>query len=174
MGLDSGAAIRSYDDISTDRFAALHRRYDNVFVELAYLIVDKAKDIAERDGKYATVYPGKNGTQEVELPKASLITDNYVIQCFTQSSLPKDPAGRLAKITEMIQAGMISISEGRRLLDYPDLEQVEKLANAGEERIFQILDDIIESGKYQPPDPFMDLELATTLTVQYINLYTLS
>jgi len=172
LGLDSGAAIRSYDDISTDRFAALHRRYDNVFVELAYLIVDKAKDIAERDGKYATVYPGKNGTQEVELPKASLITDNYVIQCFTQSSLPKDPAGRLAKITEMIQAGMISISEGRRLLDYPDLEQVEKLANAGEERIFQILDDIIESGKYQPPDPFMDLELATTLTVQYINLYT--
>ena len=43
----------------------------------------------------------------------------------------------------MIGAGMISIAEGRRLLDYPDLEQVEKLANASEERIFQILDDIL-------------------------------
>ncbi len=67
---------------------------------------------------------------------------------------------------------MITMQEGRRLLDYPDLEQVEKLANAGEERILQILDDIVEHGKYSPPDPFTDLQLATTLTTQYINLYS--
>jgi hypothetical protein len=66
---------------------------------------------------------------------------------------------------------MISIQEGRRLLDYPDLEQMEKLATAGEERIFQILDNIVEDGVYEPPDPFMDLVLATKSTVQYINLY---
>jgi hypothetical protein len=71
----------------------------------------------------------------------------------------------------MVQSGMITLQEGRRLLDYPDLEQIEKLANAAEERIFQCLDDIIEKGKYTPPDPFMDLNLATTLTTQYINLY---
>jgi hypothetical protein len=171
LGLDSGEAIRTYDDISTDRFASLSKRYDNVFVDLAYLMIDLAKDIAERDGKYSTVYPNKNGTQEIDLPKANILKDSYVIQCFTQSSLPKDPAGRLQKITEMIQSGMISIQEGRRLLDYPDLEQVEKLANAAEERIFQILDDVIETGKYTPPDPFMDLVLAETTVVQYINLY---
>lgn len=172
QGLDSGEAIRTYDDISTDRFASLSRRYDNMFIELAYQIVDLACEIAERDGEYLTIYPNKNGTKEIDLPKAAiLMKDEFVIQCFTQSSLPKDPAGRLAKITEMVQSGMITLQEGRRLLDYPDLEQIEKLANAGEERIFQILDDIIETGKYNPPDPFMDLELATTLTTQYINLY---
>ncbi len=170
-GLNSGEAIRSYDDISTDRFAALARRYDNFFIDLAYQIVDLAKDIAEREGSYQTVYPNKNGTREIDLPKADLLEDTFVIQCFTQSSLPKDPAGRLAKITEMTTSGMITMSEGRRLLDYPDLEQVEKLANAAEERILQILDDIIESGKYTPPDPFMDLGLAVQLTTQYINLY---
>lgn len=172
QGLDSGEAIRSYDDISTDRFASLARRYDNLFIDLAYQIIDLAKDIAERDGKYTTVYPNKNGTREVDLPKASLLEDTYIIQCFTQSSLPKDPAGRLAKVTEMMQAGLVSMSEGRRLLDYPDLEQVETLANSAEERILQILDDIIETGKYTPPDPFMDLALAETLTTQYINLYS--
>jgi hypothetical protein len=134
-------------------------------------MIDLAKDIAERDGSYSTVYSNKNGTREIDLPKASLLQDTFVIQCFTQSSLPKDPAGRLAKVTEMIQAGMVTLQEGRRLLDYPDLEQVEKLANAAEERILQILDDIIESGKYTPPDTFLDLVLAETLTVQYINLY---
>lgn len=171
QGLDSGEAIRSYDDISTDRFASLAKRYDNMFVDLAYQVIDLAKDIAERDGKYTTVYPNKNGTREIDLPKASMLEDTYIIQCFTQSSLPKDPAGRLAKVTEMVQSGMITLQEGRRLLDYPDLEQIETLANAGEERIFSILDDIIESGKYTQPDPFMDLSLATQLTVQYINLY---
>jgi hypothetical protein len=171
QGLDSGEAIRTYDDISTDRFAILSRRYDNLYIDLAYQIIDLAKDIAKEQGSYSTVYPNKNGTREIDLPKAALVEDSFVIQCFTQSSLPKDPAGRLAKVTEMIQSGMITIQEGRRLLDYPDLEQVEKLANAAEERIFAALDDIIETGKYTPPDPFMDLQLATTLTTQYINLY---
>ncbi len=171
QGLDSGEAIRTYDDISTDRFASLSRRYDNLFIDLAYQIVDIAKDIVEETGSYSTVYPNKDGTKEIDLKKSDLIEDEFIIQCFTQSSLPKDPAGRLAKITEMIQAGMITIQEGRRLLDYPDLEQVNKLANAAEERIYQVLDEVIEDGKYTPPDPFMDLDLATKITTQYINLY---
>jgi len=172
QGLDSGEAIRTYDDISTDRFATLSRRYDNLFIDLAYQIVDLAKDIATEQGSYQTVYPNKDGTREIDLPHAELVDDPFIIQCFTQSSLPKDPAGRLAKITEMVQAGMITVQEGRRLLDYPDLEQIEKLANAAEERIFQVLDDIIDTGKYTPPDPFMNLDLATQLTTQYINLYS--
>jgi hypothetical protein len=67
-GLNSGEAIRSYDDISTDRSASVAKRYDDVFVDLAYLIVDMAKDIAEREGKYQTVYPNKNGTKQIDLP----------------------------------------------------------------------------------------------------------
>lgn len=171
-GLNSGEAIRSYDDISTDRFAALSRRYDDFFIELAYCMTELAKDICERDGKYQTVYPGKDGTKQVDLPDADLLKDPFVIQCFNQSSLPRDPAGRMQKVTEMIQSGMVTLKEGRRLLDFPDLQQIEKLANASEERIFQMLDAIIEDGAYEPPDPFLDLALATELTTQYINLYS--
>ena len=171
-GLNSGEAIRTYDDISTDRFASLAKKYDNFFVELAYQIIDLAKDICEEEGSYTTIYPNKNGVKEIELPKIKMLDNPYVIQCFNMSSLPRDPAGRMQKITEMIQSGMITIKEGRRLLDYPDLEQVERLANASEERIFQFLDDIVEEGKYQGPDPFMDLMLANDLVVQYYNLYS--
>lgn len=171
-GLTSGASIRSYDDISSDRFAALSKRYDNVFRDLAYLITDVAKDIAERDGKYQTVYPNKDGTKEIDLPAMKFLQDPFIIQCFTESTLPRTPAGRISKVTEMVQSGMISLKEGRRLMRMPqDLEQNEQLENASEERIFKILDAIVEDGKYTPPDPFLDLQLATTLTVQYINLY---
>lgn len=169
-GLNSGEAIRNYDDIQSDRFAALVRRYDTLYVDLAYQNIWEAKAICEDTGKYKTVYPNKDGTKEIDLPKADLL-DDPVIQCFDASSLPRDPAGRLQKVTEMMQGGLISPDEGRRLLDYPDIEQVDKLSNASEERILQYLDQIVESGKYNPPDPFMDLELAQKLVTQYYNLY---
>ena len=170
-GLDSGEAIRTYDNISSDRFASLSKRYDNLFVDLAYLVIDAAVDICERNGKYQTIFPNKNGTKQIDLPDMDLTKDPFVIQCFNMSSLPRDPAGRMSKVTEMIQGGMITIKEGRRLLDFPDLEQMEKLANASEERIFKYLDDIVEEGKYEGPDPFMDLALAEELCTDYYNLY---
>lgn len=170
-GLDSGAAIREYDELQSDRFATLNKRYDNLFIDLAYLIIEAAKDIAEEQGKYQSVYPNKNGTKEIDLPKIKELDDPFVIQCFDSSALPRDPAGRMQKIVEMMQAGMISVQEGRRLLDYPDLDASEKLANASEERILKILDEIVEEGKYTPPDPFMNLTLAKDLSNQYYNLY---
>lgn len=170
-GLNAAVALREYDDLQSDRFAALVRRYDNMFVALAYQIIRLAKYIAERDGKYLTVYPNKDGTREIDLPAAKLLDDSFVIQCFDASALPRDPAGRMQKVTELIQAGMIDIKEGRRLLDYPDLQQNEKLDNASEERILQILDEIVEDGKYTPPDPFMNLQLALKLSQDYYNLY---
>lgn len=170
-GVDSGEAIRSYDNISTDRLNSLARKYDNIFIDLAYMVTDQAIDIAKRDGKYQTVFPNKDGTKEIDLPNIKYLQDPFTIQCFSESSLPKDPSGRMQKITEMVQSGMISLKEGRRLLNYPDLGQMEKLANASEERIFQYLDLIVEKGKFTQPDPFMDLGLAEELTVQYYNLY---
>ncbi len=101
----------------------------------------------------------------------SFLKDPFIIQCFNESSLPRTPAGRLATITEQVQAGMLTLKEGRRLMRFSDLEQNEKLDNASEERIFQILDKIVEKGEFTPPDPAIDLELATELTIKYINLY---
>ncbi len=169
-GLNSGEALRNYDDIQSDRFAALVKRYDQFYIDLAYQDIYEAKEICEEDGSYTTVYPNKDGTKEIDLPKADLL-ENPIIQCFDASSLPRDPAGRLQKVTEMMQAGIIDPQEGRRLLDFPDIEQEDKLKSARKERILQILDQIVESGKYTPVDPFTDLMQAKELVVDYINLY---
>jgi hypothetical protein len=172
-GLNSGEAQRVYQDVNSERFAALERRYTNFYVDLAYQIIHKAKEIGEREGSYATIFTDrKKGAKEIELPEIKLLNDPFVIQAYTESSLPKDPAGRLQKVTEMIQSNMISIQEGRRLLDFPDLGQKETLANASEERIYCYLDDIIEEGKYQGPDQWINLQNATEIVTQYINLYS--
>lgn len=170
-GLDSGEAIRSYDDINSDRFSELSKKYEQLFIDLAYQIVDCAMDIADRTGKYQTIYPNKDGTKEIDLPAMEFLKNPFVIKCFSESSLPRTPAGRIATVTEQVQAGMLTLKEGRRLMRFPDLEQNEQLDNASEERIFQILDKIVHNGEYTMPDPFMGLKLANILVVQYINLY---
>lgn len=171
IGLNSGEAQRVYDDIATDRFASVSRKFDNVHVDGAYLIAETAKDIAERTGKYQTVYPNKDGTKEIDLPAMKFLKDPFVIQCFTESALPRTPAGRIQTVTELVQAGILTIKEGARLMRFPDLEQNERLDNAAEERIFQQLDSIVEDGKFIEPDVFLDLNLAQQLVVKYINLY---
>jgi len=177
-GLNSGEAIRSYDDLQTDRFASLSKRYQSMATDLAYLMIDCAKDIAEETGEYLTVYPNKDGTREVDLPKAGMLRDSYIIQCFEESSLPKDPAGRKATLSEMLAAGEITNQEFRRLSAFPDLQQSDSLANALEERILHDLDAIVEKGMsgYSPPDPFLldPTDLATTLSVNYINKYAVT
>ncbi len=171
-GLDSGEAIRNYDDLQSDRFATLNKRYDQLYIDLAYKIIDTAIDIAEATGKYDTVYPNKDGTKEISLPDIGKLKDNpYVLQCYNTSSLPRDPAGRMQKVVEMMQAGLIAPDDGQRLLDFPDLDAQSKLKFAAHERICKQLDDIVESGKYSPPDPFTDISKGLELVTQYYNLY---
>ncbi len=173
MGLNSGEAIRSYDALQSDRFAAFAKRYEQLFIDLDYQIIEKASEICEREGKYSTVYPNKDGTKRIDLPKSVMLKDTYVIQCFDESSLPRDPAGRYSQTSEMLAAGEIDTLEFRNLNSFPDLKQSDKLANALRERVTHILGDIIDSGKYEAPDIFIldPTGLAATLTTQHINMY---
>jgi hypothetical protein len=179
QGLNSGEAQREFMNIQDDRFNSLSERYKDMYIDLSYLIIDSAKDIVEKTGKYTTVYPGKDGTREVDLKEIrKLIDDDYIIQCFEESSLPKDPAGRQAKLSEMLAAGEIDNQEFRRLSNFPDLKQSDQLAAALENRILHALDQIVEQGDKDyadiAPDAFIldPSDLATKLCVNYINLYS--
>ena len=171
-GLDSGEAIREFDDIQQDRLSTLGKSDEQLVIDTAYQVINLAKKIAERDKKYQTIYPDKkNGAQQIDLPDAKMLDNPFVIQCYDTSSLPRNPSGRFAKITEWVQAGMYSPAEGRRLMGLPDTEQQDTLLNAAEERILYQLDQIIEEGKFMPPDAFTDLASAMIIVTQYINLY---
>lgn len=174
-GLNSGEAQRVFLNTQDARFSALERRYQNIYTDLSYLMIDCARDIAKEEGSYITVYPARDGTREVDLPKAAILRDTYVIRCEEESYLPEDPAGRQAKLSEQFAAGEISLMTFRRLSRNPDTAQADSLAVALEERILHDLDAIIEDGAkgYNPPDPFVldPTDLATTLSVNYINKY---
>jgi len=168
-GLNSGEAQRVYRDTTNEGMKTKERLNEDAFMELARISIAIAREIAEREGKYEVRTPTGRVLTSVAMTSKDLDPSDYEMQCFPTSSLPKDPAGRLATIQEYIQAGFMSPRQGRRALDFPDLEAVESLANAAEDLLCKVLDAICDEGEYEPPEPTDDLALAKELVLEYIN-----
>lgn len=168
-GLDSGKALREFNNIESDRFQVLGQKYEQFMLQLADLSIKVAKDIYEEKGEYTVQVPGKKFIEEIDWKDVDLEEDQFVMKVYPVSSLPNDPAGRLQTVQEYMQAGMLTMRQGRRLLDFPDLEQVEGLANASEDWIHQMLESIIDDGEYIAPDQFDDLQTCQELCLEYIN-----
>lgn len=169
-GLNSGKALREFVDIGSDRFTTLGQRYQNYHLDVAYLDLAVAKEIAERDGGYEVEVPGKKSVSTVKMSAKDLTEDSYVMQCFPISSLPSDPEGRLQTVQEYAQAGYLTPRQAKKLLDFPDLEQVESLQSAAEDYLTMLLDGIVDDGKPAYPEPEDDLQLAMELVTEYIQV----
>lgn len=166
-GLDSGKALREFNDIESDRFMTVGQSYERFFLDLARITVDCAKGIFEDDKKLSVKVPGAKFIETIDWKDIDLDDDEYVMKMYPVSSLPNEPAGRLQTIQEYIQAGFMNPRTGRKLLDFPDLQQVEDLANSAEDYLNEILEKIVDEGVITPPEPYDDLGLARELALQF-------
>ncbi len=169
-GLNSGEAQRVYRDSTNEAMKTKEALNEDAFMDLARIAIAMAREIAEETGKgYEVRSPSGRILKTIRLTAKELDPSAWEMQCFPTSSLPKDPAGRLATIQEYIQAGFMSPRQGRRALDFPDLEAVESLANAAEDLVAMLLDGICDDGEYNPPEPTDNLGMAKEMVVEYIN-----
>lgn len=166
-GLDSGRALREFNDIESERFLAIGQDYQQMYLDLAKVSISIAKDIFADDKKFSVKVPGKAFIETIDWKSVDMEEDEYVMKMFPVSSLPNDPAGRLQTIQEYLQAGFLTPRQGRRLLDFPDLEAEESLATSSEDWLHQALESIVDDGEYVVPDPLMDLTLANELAIEY-------
>lgn len=167
-GLNSGEAQRVYRDTVNERLKTKERLNEAGYLDAARIGIAMARDIALEDGHYEVQAHTNNALETVHMTADELDANDWTMQCFPTSSLPKDPAGRLATIQEYIQAGFISPRQGRRLLDFPDLEANGSLANADEDLLTKMLDGICDDGEFETPEPSDDLQLAMELVVDYL------
>jgi hypothetical protein len=167
--------IREMEDVESDRHRTTQRANDNLYLEVAGMAIAIGGELAE-SGKLRPVRsPSKTSFTAIDWAKdiKNVKTDEFVMQCTPVSRLPKDPSGKLQTIQEYIQAGMITPRQGRRALDFPDLDSIESLANAKEDLIARNLDSIIDYGEYIPPEPDDDLQLSKEMVLEYIQRYRL-
>lgn len=160
-GLESGAALREFHDIETERFVMAGRAYEEFHCDLARQVIDVAADICQRDGSYKVNSPdGRKKTREIDFADIDLDADSFVMQVFPTSSLPTTPAGRLAQGSELHDRQLIDNEEFIRILDFPDLERVNELAEASSEFIHFQIEEMVSNGVSKQPHPYCNLAYA--------------
>lgn len=168
-GLNSGKALREYNDIESERFMTIGHAYENFHLDLADLTVMVGKEIYEEDKSYSVRVPGKKFIETIKWKDVDLENDEYIMKCYPTSSLPSDPAGRLQTVQEYVQAGFYTPRVAKKLLEFPDLEAEDDLQGAMEEYLTKIFDNIVEEGKYKAPSPDDDLTLAKQMCLEYLS-----
>lgn len=158
-GLDSGRALREFNDIETERFMDVGQRYEEAFLDAAKVFISEVKDLVENNGEdIEAVVQGEDFIKKIKWSEVSMDNDKYSLHLYPTSSLSSTPAGRLQDIQEMLQAGMITAEEGRELLDFPDLKGYYQMANSGVEDIKRTIELIVDDGRYMSPEPYQNLE----------------
>jgi len=168
-GLDSGKALRAYIDNADDRMLFTQQQVEDYFLEKAALMIDCTRDIFKEKKSYKVMFPTTNFVQTIDWADIQLDKDQYVLKAYPVSSLRDDYSGRLSDIQEGMQAGLISPRTGRKLMQMPDVEMADNIANAPEDLIHRRIEDILEGKEYVGPEPTMDLTLAKELVLQYTN-----
>ncbi len=165
-GLDSGAALRTYLDTQSERFVALAQAYQEFYVEIARQCIRAARRLAENDNGYTVLYRSKHKTERIAVADLDLDDESYILQVFPISMLPSTPAGKLAALQELFQAGTISQETFYRLADFPDLDSERELQTAARDLVDMTLDTILETERYLSPIPMQDLNVALSVSVK--------
>lgn len=158
-GLTSGVALREFNDIETERFMEAGQSWNEFFLEIAEQVLEVIKDIQEdNDGDYSTDVAGKDFIESVNWKDIDLKDDQYKLRLFDVGFLPIRPEGRLAKVQELLQAGLIPQEAALELLDIPDLEAFEETATSRRKLARAVCNEILEMGAVISPEPTDDLE----------------
>ncbi len=160
-GIDggSGKALREYNDLETERFVLVAQAYEATFLETARQYIDLAVEMYENGIDMEVVAESKRFIESIKWSDINLDKNQYIMQCFPTSSLPNDPAGRLAYVQELVNSGYIDKDYALSLLDFPDVEAYAALKTAPLDDIMDTLDHLLYQNKFVSPEPFQNLAL---------------
>ncbi len=155
-GLDAGVAIREMQDIESERFAVTEQQYEQFYLDCAGQVLDLADIVG---GDLAVKAESKKFLETIKWKDVVLDRNSLVTQMFPTAMLPKQPAGRLNTVNDMMQMGLIDNDLALSLLDFPDLTAASEMKLAPYNDLRDTFDRIIEDGEYSAPEPFQNLQL---------------
>jgi hypothetical protein len=169
-GLDSGVALREYQDIEAERFAAFGKQIEAFELQVSRLIRDEARDLdaagVDIEVKASSRKRGRRVMARIRWKDFAKAESDFEIQVFPASQLPRQPAGRLAMVEQLIAAGFLGKDDAMRLLDFPDVEATMQEQLAPYHLALECVESILEDGELVAPIPEMDL----ALTARVVNL----
>lgn len=166
-GLDSGKALREYNDLETERFMSVAQRYERAFISAVPIFIDLVKEIDAElkeagEPRFEVKLKGKKFLKTIKWKDVDMEEDQYEMTVFPTSALSSTPAGRLQDVQELIAAGFLSKEDAFKLLDFPDLQGFYNFENAPGADIEMVIERMIDDGEYLTPEPYEDLTAGIT------------
>ena len=156
MGVKSGEAIRSYNDIANSRHVILGQRLERFVLDIYKLVIAEAKTARPK-----VKVPGTNqpllSWADCEVKEDEIFEAPSPI-----SALPMDPSGRVDRIQEWYESGTITALEKMRYNDNLDVIAGADLLTSQAALVEQSIDAMIEDETYFGPEPYQDLNAAMT------------
>jgi hypothetical protein len=162
-GLDSGAAQRAHEDITSRRHIMNARGYEDGYMELVRLLEMLNETAADNDNGLTLMSRTQRGrttlVKQVDWKAVKLPENKYRLTMFPTSALPSTPAGKMAAVSEWIASGFISRPYAQQLLDFPDLDAAARMELADLDSCMHDVEKMLD-GEAAYPEPFQDLALA--------------
>jgi hypothetical protein len=158
-GLNSGASLREYSDIGSERFLTQGKRREEWFLDVVRLCLDEAREL---DG-FSVDVPNRSVKERVDWASVSLEDDAYFLQCFPAALLPSTPAGRVEKVQELIASGLVPREQALELLDIPDLDESRGRLLAGQDAARSQIASILDGMPAPVPEALDDLRAVLQL-----------
>jgi hypothetical protein len=155
-GLESAVALREYNDMETQRFAIQAQAYERMYLDAAHLMLAWSKEM-HKSGSSPKVH-WRRDEEQIDWSKVDLEDVPYTLDLDAASSLSRTPAGRTQTVIEWMQAGIVNMDEGRKLLEHPDLGSAMSLYNAAIEDIDAAIEDILD-GRTACPEAYQNLTM---------------
>jgi len=167
-GLNSGVAMRTYQDVETQRFALIGQRWERWHMEVARAIIDMSKDLYAKDKNLSVQVSGRGFIETIPWADVDMKADQWDLQVWPTNLLPETPEGRLQAVQEYVQSGFMPLEVAIGQLNIPVLNDWVDQMTSSLDIIESQLATIMDEGKYSPPDRDLNLQLALTVaTAEY-------
>lgn len=159
-GIESGVGVREARTTHSQRFSIQERAYEKFVQDTMWLVLEcchelggtKAPDILK---------VSKYGNRRIKWTEVDL--EDLKIEMTVASATSSDPAGRQQRVTELSQAGIITLDESRELIAHPDIDRILSLYNAMIEDIEYTIERILDGAQGVVPEPFQNLDAGMKL-----------
>ena len=177
----SGEAIRSYNDIETERFADTQQNFEDWNVRLARALHHEARQIVKDHGHFIiNTIDEDQGVGSIDFADIDIPDDSMSIQNFPMSALPQEPGFRFATVKEWKDEGYVDQEEARELMSFPDLKSKTRYITAPR----KVIESLVEGMALQKtpkgdkwityePEPYMDLPYAIQFGARMYNFLLL-
>lgn len=163
-GLNAAVALRTMQDIETERFAIVGQRWErDYYMALAVAYLDMACDIYKKKGAkkgaYSVKVPGRGFIESIDWAEIDLKADQYDVAVWPTNILPDSPEGRLQTIQEFTASGFMPKDVIISQTDNPIFYDWVAKETAPREQAEACIASILDDGHYIAPDGIGNLDI---------------